>query len=121
MAGRLELDSGTRAADGRDVAYLAVAGEVDLANAEQFGEALHESGDGRTGVMIDLRGVSFMDSSGLAVLFRAAHDLGPRLMVVAAPGSAVERLLELTETRELVNQVGSEQEALAALARTDGG
>ena len=122
MAVPLELDAGTRAADGQEVAYLAVAGEVDLANAEELREAVRRCADGEpAGVVIDLAAVPFMDSSGLAVLFEAARDLGSRLLVVAAPDSAVERLLEVTEAGEWVNRVGSEEEALAALARTDEG
>jgi anti-sigma B factor antagonist len=120
MGAAIDLDAGARSAGGRKVAYLVVAGEVDLANADELRAAVRRCADGGgDGVVIDLAGVSFMDSSGLAVLLEASRDLGPGLMVVTAPGSSVQRLLELTEAAEWVNRVSSEDEALSALAGTD--
>jgi anti-sigma B factor antagonist len=121
MAGAIDLDVGARSAGGREVAYLVVVGEVDLANADELRAAVRRCADGGAGVAIDLAGVSFMDSSGLAVLLEASRDLGSGLTVVTAPGSSVERLLELTEAAEWVNCVSSEEEALSALAGADEG
>ena len=120
-AGGIHLDAGTRSAGDRDVAYLAVAGEVDLSNAENLRAALDDCPPNGSGVVIDMSGVSFMDSSGLAVILEAARDREARLIVVAAPGSAVERLLEMTEAAGWVRLMGSEDQALEALAGGDGG
>jgi len=117
--GRLKLDAGTRATGDREVAYLAVAGEVDLSNAEELREAVDDTGGNGAGVVIDLTDVGFMDSSGLAVILQAARDRESRLVIVAAPGSAVERLLEMTEAAGRVRLMGSEQQALEALADPD--
>ena len=121
MASTMELDLGTRSADGREVGYVTVAGEVDLANADELREAVRRSADGRAGLVIDLEGVSFIDSSGLAVLLETSRDLESRLVVVAGSGSSVERLLDMTEAADWVNCVSSGEEALASLGVADEG
>jgi len=79
------------------VAIVAANGEVDLATADEFANALDpDRHDGR-GLVLDLRSVPFMDSSGLAVVVRVADRLRDRFAVVVAEGSPVERLFELTE------------------------
>ncbi|MDX3195667.1 STAS domain-containing protein [Streptomyces sp. MN03-5084-2B] len=66
---------------------LSVTGEIDMSNAAEFGAALdRELGSGAgAGVTVDLTGVSYLDSAGVAVLFDRAgeHDLrllAPRLL-----------------------------------------
>jgi anti-sigma B factor antagonist len=61
-------------------AILAVAGEVDLATADQLQQGLNSilaDGHART-LVVDLDGVRFLDARGLAVLLaahrRGAHD-----------------------------------------------
>jgi anti-anti-sigma factor len=50
-------------------------------------------------VVVDLRAVTFMDSSALHVLLRAAQRLGSRLHLVPGPPH-VNRVFELTATWE---------------------
>ncbi|KDN24231.1 STAS domain-containing protein [Amycolatopsis rifamycinica] len=64
---------------------LLVTGEIDMSNAAQFGAALDRELAAGTTVTVDLTGVAYLDSAGVAVLFdRAAeHDLrlvAPRLL-----------------------------------------
>jgi len=69
------------------VAVVTVAGEIDLASAPQLKEALDRVAAERTSVTIDLAEVTFMDSSGLHVLFRfasAANGSGPVRIVNAS-------------------------------------
>lgn len=82
------------------VHLLEAVGEVDLSCADELAESLSQF-DGATdaGVVLDLQGVPFMDSSGLAVVMGAAERIGPRFAVVIAEGGAVDRLFELTEAR----------------------
>ena len=83
----------------RDRVVVRPVGEVDLATAPAFEERVREAAAaGFARVVIDLRDVTFLDSSGLRVLL-AAHVAGqdgsPPLDVVRArPG--VHRVLELT-------------------------
>lgn len=115
----LKLDAGRRSAGDREVSYLAVAGEVDLSNAEKLRGAVDDCSGNGAGVVIDLTGVSFMDSSGLAVILQAARDRESRLVLVAAPGSAVERLLQMTEAAGWVRLTDSEDQGLDALTGPD--
>ncbi len=79
---------------------IALRGELDIAGAN----ALEAELDGLNGdaLVIDLRDVTFMDSSGLRVLVVAAQraqDGGQRFALV--PGAAqVMRVFEITRMRE---------------------
>ncbi|WP_410676756.1 STAS domain-containing protein [Amycolatopsis sp. cmx-4-68] len=64
---------------------LTVTGEIDMSNAAEFGAALDRELAAGTAVTVDLTGVAYLDSAGVAVLFdRAAehdlHLLAPRLL-----------------------------------------
>lgn len=78
---------------------IQLAGELDLESAPQLERQLQELvaiSPGR--LLIDLSGLEFMDSSGLAVIVRAqrtARDHGHTLALRPGP-SQVQRLFELT-------------------------
>jgi anti-anti-sigma factor len=57
-------------------AVLAIHGEVDMACADQLRAAIAEGHAGSAVVVLDLAGVSFMDSSGLNVLIRESMSEG---------------------------------------------
>ncbi|MBW8741545.1 MAG: STAS domain-containing protein [Gaiellaceae bacterium] len=84
---------------GASTHVVAVTGELDLYSAEQLQRALAELIDkGAQGVVLDLMGVSFIDSAGLSVLISAAkaiRSLGGRL-IVAADDRRILRLLQIT-------------------------
>jgi anti-anti-sigma factor len=83
--------------DGR--AIVLVRGELDLATAPDLEEVVSERMDAGQEVVLDLRELEFMDSSGLRVLVVAharAADGGPRFAVVRPPeGSAVAKILSI--------------------------
>ena len=63
----MDLDIGTSVVDGRTV--VQVVGEIDVYTASQLRERLDAEIDaGRYDLVVDLSGVSFMDSTGLGVL-----------------------------------------------------
>ena len=76
---------------------------------------------GVDGVVLDLVGVPFMDSSGLKQLLAASNELRDRLIVVLSPGSPVRRLLELAEIADRIAVRENPDEAVAALAPSGGG
>lgn len=77
---------------------VSVWGELDLSTAPEVERCLTGvQHDGRT-VILDLRNLSFLDSSGLRVILAAdarARAAGSRLVLVAGP-PAVQRVFELT-------------------------
>jgi anti-sigma B factor antagonist len=84
---------------GRTV-VIALAGELDLAGAATLEQELADV-DARA-VVVDLRGLGFMDSSGLRALAVAAlraQSAGRRFALV--PGAAqVMRVFDITRMRE---------------------
>lgn len=86
-------------------AVLAVVGEIDTHTAPPLEQALRDllADIGPTTLVIDLTGVTFMASSGLAVLIRGAHRASERdLRLRLVPGSrAVRRPLEVTGSDQL--------------------
>lgn len=85
-------------------ALLTVAGEVDTVTAPHLGLALDRLLDEPVDVLVaDLTAITFLASSGLAVLIQAAHradGTGRRLRLVAT-GRQVRRPLEITGTDQL--------------------
>jgi len=78
---------------------LAVSGELDLAAASTLEQELDQALDsGASLIVLDLKGLDFIDSTGLSVLVRGhqrAQEAGIELGLVN-PGAQVERLLSLT-------------------------
>lgn len=84
-------------ADGVTVA--AISGEVDVSNASEIGSAFEDRYDLPLGMVVDLRALVYLDSSGISLL----HDLATRmrqrwsrLVLVCPPSSPPRRVLELT-------------------------
>jgi anti-anti-sigma factor len=78
---------------------LVARGEVDLANAHELGDRITAIwDDGCRDVLLNLRGVTFMDSTGLHALIkahrRATRDGGR--FAITKSSHAVNRLLELS-------------------------
>ena len=110
-----------------NVPVLHLFGEVDLAAAPTLRDRLtalleHPAATGRLGplVVVDLAGVSFIDSTGLSVVV-AAHarfdDIHGELRVAAAP-ERVWRVLELTGLDRLLRTYADVPSALADQGRT---
>lgn len=82
--------------DGEDHAIVSLHGELDIATAPQVESALAELiREGRRPT-VDLSGVAFIDSSGLAALIRTSSHLssgGP--LVVRDPRTQARRLFEI--------------------------
>ncbi|HEY2203110.1 MAG TPA: STAS domain-containing protein [Pseudonocardia sp.] len=74
--------------EGRPVVTL--AGEIDPWTGEEFQAGLEAAISENEQVTVDLRDVVFMDSTGLAVLFRHHESV---LSVIARPGSVTARAL----------------------------
>jgi anti-sigma B factor antagonist len=90
---RVELS--TRECDSQVV--VALRGELDVTDAAQVAASLAMVADGRT-IVVDLEGLEYIDSSGLAALARARQHLrrGGSDLVLAAPQQQVLRMLAIT-------------------------
>ena len=82
-------------------------GDVDLADAERVEEALHDavSRGGEAGVSVDLRGVTFLGSTGVRLLLEAgehARRRGGGLSLVLGDGPA-RRVIDLLGLREVLD------------------
>lgn len=80
-----------------------VTGEVDIATCGRLRDAIEPHLGPRQRVVLDLSGVSFMDSSCLRVLEHAGTVLSADggSLVVRNPSSAARRLLSLGQMRKL--------------------
>ena len=88
----------------RDAASCLVAldGEVDLSNAEALETTVRDAmGEDAEQVVVDMRDLSFIDSTGIACLVRLLHEEGAdRLRFVHSSSPAVARVLKLTGVEE---------------------
>jgi anti-anti-sigma factor len=89
-------------------AVIALSGELDLAGAAALEQELARvEADAARAIVIDLRDVGFMDSSGLrllAVSAQRAQEDGRRLAFVPGP-EQVMRVFEITRMRERLDFV----------------
>jgi anti-sigma B factor antagonist len=94
---------------------LALAGEFDLSNAAQLEDALKDVERDRPALLIlDLRELTFMDSTGLRVMVSAdsrARDDSRRLAVVQGPES-VHRVFRITGLDDHLEIVETPEAAL---------
>jgi anti-sigma B factor antagonist len=73
-----------------------LAGEIDLYNAGEVGDALREIvQEEPSRVVVDLAEVEFVDSTALGTLIEARKQLAAGGLVLAAPGPEVRRALEV--------------------------
>jgi anti-sigma B factor antagonist len=100
------------------VGVVAVRGELDEETVPELQLALEAAvGAGRP-VVVDLDGVSFMDSQGLyalMVLRRRLRDQGCPMALVHRPGGAVALLLSVSGARELFDAFASRAGAFASV------
>jgi anti-sigma B factor antagonist len=74
-----------------------LAGELDMATADDLGDLLRNAKEGRHPVVLDFEGISFMDSSGLRVLLEAAiAGNGGTGVVILHPSEQVRRVLDIS-------------------------
>jgi anti-sigma B factor antagonist len=80
--------------------FVALVGELDIATAPRFEEGLAEVERDTPGTLVlDLRRVEFIDSTGLRAVIAAderARSAGRRLVIVRGP-AAVERVFSVTQ------------------------
>jgi anti-anti-sigma factor len=105
-ADRLQVEPEHRR--GRTV--LRLSGELDLANATRLqGELERLEIEADSTVVLDLREIEFMDSSGLRALLAAQEEIEQRGAVCAVTRGSdqVERLLRVTQASQYLQMIDS--------------
>jgi anti-sigma B factor antagonist len=98
-------------------ALLMVEGEIDTLTADDLERGCEQLLAAPSDILvIDLSDVTFLASSGLAVLIRAAHQAGGRRLRLVAAARAVRRPLEITGSEQLFDLYADRG---AAMARPD--
>jgi anti-sigma B factor antagonist len=115
-AERPESDITVTRRSGERAEIIAVAGEIDIATCGQFRAALLAAvEEGPGSVIVDMAGVSWLDSTGLGVIVGAlkkARDRGGTVQVAAVPDQIAKRLL-VTGLARLLGMHATVDDALA--------
>jgi anti-sigma B factor antagonist len=92
----VSVELSTREGDGQVVVVL--RGELDVAEAARVAASLAVVAASGRDVIVDLEGLEFIDSSGLAALVRARQHArrAGRDLLLAAPQQQVRRMLAIT-------------------------
>lgn len=105
-------------------AVVRLTGEIDLHTAPRLTAAVDQAVSGSAaGVVVDLAGVSFFGSAGVAALYRAATGAAAqgRPLLLADCSRIVARVLDLTGMRPLFAEHATVEAAVAALGAADEG
>lgn len=81
-----------------DATWLVAAGELDIGSAASLDDALNATATG-TPLVLDLRGLTFCDSTGLAILLRARRLMQPLTILL---GPAVKRVADIAGVTALL-------------------
>jgi anti-anti-sigma factor len=102
-----------------DVVVASLSGELDIAGAARTGERIADAvPTSAVGLVVDLMELEFIDSSGIAMLFALARQLGSRrqeLSVAAPPGGPIARVLEIVEFERAAPVHGDVDTAVAEI------
>jgi anti-sigma B factor antagonist len=84
---------------------FSLRGELDLATAQQALAAFERDVDGRPEVIVDLSGLTFMDSAGIRLLLQMHGRQEGRRVRFARPSAQVGRILDLAGIRPVFDWV----------------
>jgi anti-anti-sigma factor len=99
---------------------ITVAGEVDCSNADLFESYTTRMCRPGQPILLDLSGLTFMDSSGLHALLRLDAATRPRGLHLAAVHTMPARVLRITKVWDALNIHPSVEEAIEAALSDDG-
>jgi anti-sigma B factor antagonist len=101
---------------------IALSGELDMATAPRLTEEVEKAVWGTVGAFVlDLSGLTFLDSSGLHALLRARAYLAreDRTLVLVCPPGQARRVLDLASVLDTFVVYASSEAAAAALVPAD--
>jgi anti-sigma B factor antagonist len=80
-----------------DDGVLWLEGDFDLAATDDFWRLARASVDGQREFVLELSGVSFLDSSGIRAVVALARELDGRGLVLRNPAENVRKVLRLVD------------------------
>lgn len=95
----------TRPGANGDVAELAVSGEIDVSNVDEFGERVTECLQTSCVVLVmNMAGLMFIDSSGLRVIVDAVKRMRERdgQLQITNPPVVLRRIVEISGLTEFL-------------------
>jgi anti-anti-sigma factor len=102
----VSIQTGADGDGGGDVVIARVAGEIDLATAPGVGEEIAAAVPNRAlGLVIDLAETTYLDSSGVSLVFEIAERLRRRqqqLCLVVPAEAPLRRVLRIVNVEETV-------------------
>jgi anti-sigma B factor antagonist len=110
----IRFETATREVDGLTI--LVLGGEVDVYTAPQFREAIEKVlAPGQLHLIIDMSGISYIDSSGFGILLSAVKRIRPNggSVNLVSCNSAIDRVLRITKLNTVFNVVDTLDQALA--------
>ena len=92
-----------RTDDGQDCCVLHVQGEIDLYTSPELRKAILNALRSSNALQLDLAGVEYMDSSGVATLVEGLKTSGKskQTFQLVSPSSAVTKVLQLSRLDSL--------------------
>ncbi|MCZ9355365.1 STAS domain-containing protein [Streptomyces mutabilis] len=98
-----------------DIRVVSLAGEIDHDSGDTLRRALDVSDTPRPRIVVDLRQVTFMDSSGINILIAAHRAVSEAdgWLRLAAPGEAVIRTLSLVGVDAVIDCRDTLRQALS--------
>lgn len=106
------------------VLVVSIEGEVDGSNASELRLAISERlPSSAIGLVLDISAVSYLDSSGIHLLFELGRRLAARrqaVRLVVAERAPTRRVLELCDIAAIAPMDATLDAALAAIATEDG-
>jgi len=114
--GSIRLETAFRDVDGEKV--LDVVGEIDVYTAPKFKQAVNEMLDaGQKHLLINMAGVTYMDSSGFGALLSATKRLKPEggTVNLVSCSPAIDRILRITRLNTVFATFDSLEDAVRAV------
>ena len=99
-------------------AVVVATGEIDIGTSPKLCDALDEAGQESDRIIVDLTGVTFLDSSGMAAMVKALRGTGRRhrgSVSLVGPSGLVLRALQVTDLTRLFPIYTSLDDAVSGL------
>lgn len=116
---RLKVSEENRDSVSGPVRVITVEGELDLSVVGELEAALGpEAWQGTAGVVVDLRRLGFIDSSGIRSILFAGEEMeatGQGWALLLQPGSPIRQVLRMTELDDRLPIYERYEDALSAL------